>query len=188
MVILVEYPYLPLLFSSQFQLSVLLDHEPINVVGIHNNQSKHGVLRRIYYGKLIWIGQRKRLINSFRLGDRTYLGNTSMDVRLAGLMANMGLCRKGSMVWDPFVGTGSILVAASIWGAMGAGSDINYALLHGIGMSPKAGQVSEHTVVRGLVCRSIYVDSVSAPVSPIAPAVGVCIFGHRFVNYTHYLE
>lgn len=65
-----------------------------------------------------------------------------MDVRLAGIMINVGLCKNFSMVWDPFIGTGSTVLAASVWGSFGGGSDIDYALLHGIGMSPKAGQVN----------------------------------------------
>ncbi|KAF8564282.1 tRNA guanosine 2' O methyltransferase TRM11 [Paragonimus westermani] len=120
------------------QLNVLLDYEPRNW-GKRPLTSQVN-LRHVYYGRLVGTSRRRDLINSYRLADRAYLGNTSMDVRLAGIMANAGLCEQGSLVWDPFLGTGSIVLAASIWGALGAGSDIDYALLHGMGMSPKAGQ------------------------------------------------
>lgn len=65
-----------------------------------------------------------------------------MDVCLAGIIANACLCGPGDIVWDPFLGTGGMVLAASVWGAYGAGNDIDYALVHGIGASPKAGQVS----------------------------------------------
>lgn len=81
-------------------------------------------------------------MNDYRLSERAHLGNTTMNVTLAAIMANVGLCRKSSFVWDPFIGTGSTVIAASVWGSFGGGSDIDYSVLHGIGMSPKAGQVS----------------------------------------------
>ncbi len=80
-------------------------------------------------------------MNDFDLSKRTYLGNTTMDVRLAGIIANACLCKKGDIVWDPFLGTGGMVLAASVWGAYGAGNDIDYSLVQGIGASPKAGQV-----------------------------------------------
>lgn len=64
-----------------------------------------------------------------------------MDVCLAGIIANAALCKTGDIVWDPFIGTGGMVLSASIWGAFGAGNDIDYSLVHGIGASPKAGQV-----------------------------------------------
>jgi len=41
-----------------------------------------------------------------------------MDAEMAFLMANQGLAAPGKLVYDPFVGTGSILVAAAHFGAM----------------------------------------------------------------------
>lgn len=81
-------------------------------------------------------------MSEFNLSKRTYIGNTTMDVRLAGIIANACLCRKGDIVYDPFLGTGGMVLAASVWGALGAGSDIDYSLVHGIGASPRAGQVT----------------------------------------------
>ena len=48
---------------------------------------------------------------------RPYLGPTSMDNELSMVMANMALVRVGSIVLDPFAGTGSILLACSNFGA-----------------------------------------------------------------------
>ncbi|CAL8069584.1 unnamed protein product [Calicophoron daubneyi] len=123
--------------NPDYQLNILMDYAPQNW---KERSIKGDILRHVYYGRLVGSSDRRVMLNSYRLADRAYLGNTSMHVGLSGIMANCGLCEGGSLVWDPFVGTGSILLAASVWGAFGAGSDIDYALLHGMGMSPKAGQ------------------------------------------------
>lgn len=41
-----------------------------------------------------------------------------MDAEVAFLMANQAQAMPGKLVYDPFVGTGSILVAAAHFGAM----------------------------------------------------------------------
>ena len=48
-----------------------------------------------------------------------------MDTEMAFLMANQGLVRKGSFVLDPYAGTGSILIAAAVFGAQVTGADID---------------------------------------------------------------
>ncbi|KAK7827863.1 trna (guanine(10)-n2)-methyltransferase like protein [Quercus suber] len=48
-----------------------------------------------------------------------------MDAEMAFLMANQALATPGKLVYDPFVGTGSILVAAAHFGAMTMGADID---------------------------------------------------------------
>ncbi|KAL5102892.1 hypothetical protein TcWFU_000780 [Taenia crassiceps] len=101
-------------------------------------------LSRVYYGREVGESSRRRILNEFDLSKRTYLGNTTMDVCLAGIIANACLCGPGDIVWDPFLGTGGMVLAASVWGAYGAGNDIDYALVHGIGASPKAGQGKRH--------------------------------------------
>ncbi|CAH8865373.1 unnamed protein product [Trichobilharzia szidati] len=126
------------LSSPDHQINILLEYTPKNLG--KNTITSGGRLCRLLYGRLIGSSIRKNMMNNFRLSERAHLGNTTMDVRLAAIMANVGLCQKSSLVWDPFIGTGSTVLAASVWGALGAGSDICYALLHGMGASPKAGQ------------------------------------------------
>ncbi|KGN44174.2 hypothetical protein Csa_018198 [Cucumis sativus] len=48
-----------------------------------------------------------------------------MDAEMAFLMANQALATSGKLVFDPFVGTGSILVGAAHFGAMTMGADID---------------------------------------------------------------
>uniref|UniRef100_A0A5K4EHF3 tRNA (guanine(10)-N(2))-methyltransferase TRMT11 N-terminal domain-containing protein n=1 Tax=Schistosoma mansoni TaxID=6183 RepID=A0A5K4EHF3_SCHMA len=123
---------------EQHQINILLEYTPKNLG--KNTVSSGGHLCRLLYGRLIGGSIRRIMMNDYRLSERAHLGNTTMNVTLAAIMANVGLCRKSSFVWDPFIGTGSTVIAASVWGSFGGGSDIDYSVLHGIGMSPKAGQ------------------------------------------------
>lgn len=93
--------------------------------------------QRLFFGRLVGHGQR-HLFKQYSLKTRRFIGNTSMDPQLSFLMANQGQVRSGSLVFDPFVGTGSVLVACAHFGAHVIGSDIDYTLLHGRGRSSRA--------------------------------------------------
>lgn len=84
----------------------------------------------ILFGRLVAAGQRD-LIQKLSLKNRKFIGNTSMDPALSILMANQCCLRKGDLVLDPFVGTGSLLVTAAVRGAYVFGTDIDYKMLHG---------------------------------------------------------
>lgn len=83
----------------------------------------------IYFTKWVADGQRDK-INEFHLQKRHFIANTSMDAGLSMIMANIGNVKKNMLVFDPFVGSGSLLVAAAIHGAYVLGTDIDYLLLH----------------------------------------------------------
>ncbi|KAI3921799.1 hypothetical protein MKX01_005488 [Papaver californicum] len=73
--------------------------------------------KRIFFGREIGTADRK-LLPTYQLKSRNYLGPTAMDAEMAFLMANQALAAPGKLVYDPFVGTGSILVAAAHFGAI----------------------------------------------------------------------
>lgn len=54
-----------------------------------------------------------------------------MDPQLSLIMANQALIKSGDIVMDPFVGSGSLLVAAAHFGAYVLGVDIDFLMLHG---------------------------------------------------------
>ncbi|PVD32521.1 hypothetical protein C0Q70_07961 [Pomacea canaliculata] len=83
----------------------------------------------LYFGRWVANGQRER-IRQYHLQNRHFIGNTSMDAELSLIMANMGCVRKNDLVLDPFVGTGSLLVACAHYGAYVMGTEIDYLLLH----------------------------------------------------------
>jgi tRNA (guanine10-N2)-methyltransferase len=70
-------------------------------------------------------------LNKQSLKKRVYVGPTSLDHNLSLLMSNLTYVRRGSLVLDPFVGTASILVAATYFGARCFGGDIDIRVLKG---------------------------------------------------------
>jgi tRNA (guanine10-N2)-methyltransferase len=70
-------------------------------------------------------------IHTYSLKQRRYLGPTSMDAELSFIMSNLGQVRPGTMVLDPFVGTGSIVLSCALQGAYCVGTDIDIRVLRG---------------------------------------------------------
>ncbi|GMP39145.1 hypothetical protein CsSME_00010100 [Camellia sinensis var. sinensis] len=89
-----------------------------------NNGLPPVVQRRMFFGREVGTADRK-LLPTYQLKSRTYLGPTAMDAEMAFLMANQALVAPGKLVYDPFVGTGSILIGAAHFGAMTMGADID---------------------------------------------------------------
>ncbi|XP_051577702.1 tRNA (guanine(10)-N2)-methyltransferase homolog isoform X5 [Myxocyprinus asiaticus] len=93
----------------------------------------------IYFGRWIADGQRE-LIRSYSVKKRHFIGNTSMDAGLSFIMANHAKVKANDLVYDPFVGTGSLLVACSRFGAYVCGTDIDFNTIHGIGKASRKDQ------------------------------------------------
>ncbi|XP_056901187.1 tRNA (guanine(10)-N2)-methyltransferase homolog isoform X1 [Takifugu flavidus] len=93
----------------------------------------------IYFGRWIADGQRE-LIRSHSVKNRHFIGNTSMDAGLSLIMSNHAKVKKNDFVFDPFVGTGSLLIACSQFGAYVCGADIDYNTIHGKGRSSRKNQ------------------------------------------------
>ncbi|RZC34191.1 tRNA (guanine(10)-N2)-methyltransferase -like, partial [Asbolus verrucosus] len=83
----------------------------------------------VFFGRWVASGLRQ-LIRKLSLKTRKFIGNTSMDPQLSLLMANQAKVKNGDLVLDPFVGSGSLLVAAAEFGGFVFGSDIDYLMLH----------------------------------------------------------
>lgn len=64
-------------------------------------------------------------MDRFDLKKRVYIGNTSMAAELSLIMANQAQAGPGKLVYDPFVGTGSMLYTSAWFGATVFGSDID---------------------------------------------------------------
>jgi tRNA (guanine10-N2)-methyltransferase len=86
----------------------------------------------VYFGRVLG-GLRKGRngLEHYNLKNRAYLGPTSMDAELSFVMTSYGQVQKGSVVYDPFVGTGSILLSCALRGAYCIGSDIDLRVLNG---------------------------------------------------------
>lgn len=86
----------------------------------------------VYFGRVVGGVRRGRNgLDQYNLRNRVFLGPTSMDAELSFVMASYGQVQKGSIVYDPFVGTGSILLSCALRGAYCIGSDIDIRILKG---------------------------------------------------------
>lgn len=81
-----------------------------------------------YFGRILVT---RETLEQYHLKRRAYLGPTSMDSELSFIMTNLGHLQKSSVVLDPFVGTGSILVSCALRGAYCVGTDIDIRVLRG---------------------------------------------------------
>eukprot|EP01064_Diplonema_japonicum_P014211 TRINITY_DN21771_c0_g1_i1.p1 TRINITY_DN21771_c0_g1~~TRINITY_DN21771_c0_g1_i1.p1 ORF type:complete len:528 (+),score=109.54 TRINITY_DN21771_c0_g1_i1:74-1657(+) len=88
------------------------------------NKKMNNSLQRVFFAREICIGDRKSL-ETYSLKSRKWIGTTTMIPELCTMMSNQACVTKGSMVWDPFCGTGSTLVSAAHHGAICFGSDLD---------------------------------------------------------------
>ena len=117
-------------------LLVLLERYP----PCKNNQKKKPEeMDHVFLGRFISGGQRK-LIQDYAVTNRIAVGNTSMDAELALWMSNIAKIDSSSFVFDPFVGTGSLLLTSAHYGSHVIGSDINYNVMMAKGKSARMGQ------------------------------------------------
>jgi tRNA (guanine10-N2)-methyltransferase len=86
--------------------------------------------KQIYLGRYLASGARD-MVFKYDLKKRRYISTTSMDAELSLVTANMALAGPGKLFYDPFVGTGSFLVACAHFGAVVFGSDIDGRSIRG---------------------------------------------------------
>ncbi|KAM0788686.1 hypothetical protein ACM66B_002783 [Microbotryomycetes sp. NB124-2] len=92
--------------------------------------------RKLEEVKRIWMGLKicdtqRHLVDQFDLKKRKYIGNTSMEAEVSLLMANQAQASSGKLCYDPFAGTGSMLLTAAAFGATVFGSDIDGRQMRG---------------------------------------------------------
>lgn len=112
-------------------LSLLLSFEKEQ-----GKEKEKGKLGQVYFGKVVGSSQRS-IINKYSLKTRYFIGNTSMDPQLSFLMATQAEVTPGSWCYDPFVGTGSILIGCGHFGGMCSGNDIDYNVVYGKGKTSR---------------------------------------------------
>lgn len=88
-----------------------------------------------YFGRILGSSRnwRQGRIEEISLKRRSYLGPTSMDAELSSIMCNIAQIKKNSFCFDPFVGTGSLLLSCGLYGAFCFGTDIDIRILKGKG-------------------------------------------------------
>lgn len=87
--------------------------------------------REAFFGRLLEQGSARSLIKMFDVKKRQYFGNTSMEAEISLLMANQTLASPGKLIYDPFIGTGSLAYTTAHFGALVFGSDIDGRQMRG---------------------------------------------------------
>ncbi|KAI0085178.1 tRNA guanosine-2'-O-methyltransferase [Irpex rosettiformis] len=91
---------------------------------------------QVYFGRLVAEGTARHLVKTFDVKKRSYYGNTSMEAEISLLMANQTLASPGKLIYDPFVGTGSMAHTTAHFGAFVYGSDIDGRQIRGKDNTP----------------------------------------------------
>ncbi|KAI0464437.1 hypothetical protein LJB42_002052 [Komagataella kurtzmanii] len=87
---------------------------------------------RMWLGRQVALGQREfKLLENYHLKNRSYTSTTSFEAELSLITCNIAQAAPGKLLYDPFTGTGSFLVAAAYFGALCFGSDIDIRVLRG---------------------------------------------------------
>ncbi|CAI7645068.1 unnamed protein product [Penicillium manginii] len=97
--------------------------------------------RNIYMGRFLAKSDRDTIVK-LDLKKRRYISTTTMDAELSLVTANMALAAPGKVFYDPFVGTGSFLVAAAHFGALTLGSDIDPRSFRGKDEEREKGEIA----------------------------------------------
>lgn len=132
-----------MIFMEMFQSKPdLVNPKQIYCIFEMNERSKTiggSVVKEYYFGRHLARSNRVG-IDKFSLKKRTFIGNTSMDPLLSMIAANAARVKPNDIVYDPFVGSGSLLVAAAHMGAYVLGSDIDWLLVHGKSKPSRKGE------------------------------------------------
>ncbi|GCE99930.1 AdoMet-dependent tRNA methyltransferase complex subunit [Zygosaccharomyces mellis] len=87
---------------------------------------------RMFFGRLVQRSDRHAM-EVYDLKKRPYKGTTSFEAELSLVSANIAQVKPGSLMYDPFAGTGSFLSAGGHYGALVLGSDIDGKMIRGRG-------------------------------------------------------
>lgn len=98
---------------------------------------RDGSFEHVYFGKRVGVSRARPIINVHDIKKRAFFGNTSMEAEMGLLTAGQTLPAPGKLMYDPFVGTGSLLYAVAHWGAFVIGSDIDARQFRGKRESPR---------------------------------------------------
>lgn len=79
----------------------------------------------VHVGRKVADGKARELVSTMDVKKRRYIGNTTMESQMSLVTANMALAGPGKLVYDPFAGTCSLLLAAAALGAHVIASDID---------------------------------------------------------------
>lgn len=106
--------------------------------GVEQQHTDHGetqvlpmnAYKRVYIARQVSDGNRDALTR-FKLSDRKHISSTAMRPDLSFYVSNLACVKPNDIVLDPFVGTGSLILAAASLGAYVIGCDLDPKVLRG---------------------------------------------------------
>ncbi len=106
---------------------------PERTITIFQSYSQEGKIKKTIIGKQIYSkkNDESRYYTKYDLIHRKYLGPTSTDHILSFIMSNFAQVKKYQNIIDPFVGTGSLLIPPTVFGANCFGCDLDIRVLKG---------------------------------------------------------
>ncbi|SCU98663.1 LAFA_0G19438g1_1 [Lachancea sp. 'fantastica'] len=114
--------------NPQEIFTIIEEYEPLN-----DNQAGETPLR-VFFGREVQRSDRFRgALEKYDLKKRPYKGTTSFEAELSLVSANIAQVKPGTVMYDPFAGTGSFLTAGGHYQAMVIGSDIDGRMIRGKG-------------------------------------------------------
>ena len=138
---------------------------------------------RCYIGKVLAIPDRSSF-EGRKPGRRPFFHPGVMMPRLARALVNISLAGPGDWLFDPFSGTGGILVEAAEIGARAAGGDMDRAMVEGTRSNVPGAWCMRADACR-LPLRSATIDAVVTDL-PYGQSVAILGSGIEFL-YTHAL-
>ncbi len=85
-----------------------------------------------WFGRLIELSARSEgVVDKYEIAKRPFYGTTTFESELSLVTCNLAQVRDGALIYDPFVGTGSFLLASGYFGGYTFGSDIDFLTLKG---------------------------------------------------------
>jgi tRNA (guanine10-N2)-methyltransferase len=125
-------------------LYIIDEHERIFEQTGSRNELIQADKKATFYGRLVSLNDPFSR-NQYVLTERPVLGPTSLDNDLAFIMANMAEIKAGSYVFDPFCGTGGLLIASTANGGIPQiGTDIDIRVISGQFVAYIRNRVDEH--------------------------------------------
>ncbi|KAF2234910.1 RNA methylase [Viridothelium virens] len=113
-----------------FDGPIRMHNVELNICLFEEYQAHAPEPERVFLGR--WLAESSRAaVTKYDLKKRHYISTTSMDAEVALVTANMVQAQPGKLVYDPFVGTGSLLIACAHFGAVTIGSDIDGRCIRG---------------------------------------------------------
>ncbi|EKD01436.1 hypothetical protein A1Q2_04278 [Trichosporon asahii var. asahii CBS 8904] len=111
--------------NPDVEFVVLEDYDFVTIHTKDERLKRDGKFEHVYFGKRVGVSRARPLINVHDIKKRAFFGNTSMEAEMGLLTAGQTLPAPGKIMYDPFVGTGSLLYAVAHWGSYVLGSDID---------------------------------------------------------------